>query len=75
MTPNECFEAMEQHKRVRAFYANDRETKAEGEIIGYTVVPAVIIQTADGERVTWRHDLVEVIDFGSGPYNESGAST
>lgn len=32
---------------------------AEGRIISYSIVPTVTIETTNGRRISWRHDLAE----------------
>jgi hypothetical protein len=39
----------------------DGTTRAEGKIIAHSMVPSVLIETDDGERVWWRHDMGDIL--------------
>lgn len=60
MTPDQCWEAVQQSARVR-LRTNDGGTYREGVVIAYSIVPTVTIITDTGERVCWRHDLTEPV--------------
>jgi hypothetical protein len=62
MSPDEAAKAVQDQARVRFHAAWDRtETQAEGKVISYSVVPVLTIETDDGKRVSWRHDLAEIV--------------
>lgn len=61
MTPDEAIQAVNNRSRVRIFSAADHSTVGEGQIIGYSIVPTVTIILDNGNRMTWRHDLAEVV--------------
>lgn len=48
------------NQEVRAFYALGGDTHVRGKVIAYCVAPTVVIETEDGETVSWRADLVEL---------------
>lgn len=49
-------------QEVRAFYALDKETHARGRVIAYCDAPTVVIQTEEGECISWRADLCEEVE-------------
>lgn len=55
-------QAISERSRVRLRYA-DGGIHAEGNIISYSIVPSVCIETDDGMRIHWRHDMAEVIEL------------
>lgn len=61
MTPEESIAAVEQRQRVRLRLAHGVGTYAEGSVIAYSIVPTVTILTDSGEKISWRHDLVEAV--------------
>lgn len=61
------------NKRVRAFYASDREqTHGKGTVVAYTDAPTVEIEETDGSRFSWRADLCETVPD---PRAEDGPET
>lgn len=41
---------------------SDGQIRAEGEVIGFSIVPMVRIKTRTGEQVWWRHDMVDAAE-------------
>lgn len=48
-------------KRARLNYATGGEPHAEGQVLGYSEVPMILIETDDGRQIWWRHDLTETV--------------
>lgn len=59
-----ALEARDVGRRVRLEYA-DGSPCAEGVMLAHSLVPSVMVETDDGRRVWWRHDMGHVIDGGS----------
>ena len=61
MTPDDCAKAVSTMQRVKIKSASPMipEPHAEGRVLAYSIVPMVLIETDEGERIWWRHDLAE----------------
>ena len=57
MTPEEAAEAVGGYAIAR--YATGGLEHGRGFVVSYSNVPTVTIETASGERFSWRHDLCE----------------
>jgi hypothetical protein len=47
-------------KQVR-LHTRQGDTVAEGKIIAYTEAPTIVIEKADGSRISWRADLATML--------------
>lgn len=63
MNESESKRAVADQARVRLRYGTG-EAFAEGRVLSYSMVPTVCIETDDGRRIHWRHDLAERVDDG-----------
>lgn len=61
MNESESKRAVADQARVRLRYGTG-DAFAEGRIISYSNVPTVCIETDDGQRIGWRHDLADRLD-------------
>lgn len=61
MSPEQAAAAVTEGSRVR-LRTMQGDAHAEGQIIGYSIVPTVHIVTDEGDHITWRHDLAEVVE-------------
>lgn len=59
MTPQEAIAAVNTREDV-ILYTAQGAVHAKGKIISYSIVPTVTIETVDGERISWRHDMTEL---------------
>jgi hypothetical protein len=57
MTPDEAAEAVGGYAIAR--YAHGDMEHGRGFVVSYSNVPTITIETASGERFSWRHDLCE----------------
>jgi hypothetical protein len=60
MRTDEAEQAVADQSRIR-LRSGQGDTYAEGRIVSYSIVPTVTIETDTGERISWRHDLAEVV--------------
>lgn len=60
MNERQAIEAVGERAHVVARYAVGGGIHAEGRIIGYCDAPTVIIEQADGSRVSWRADMTQL---------------
>lgn len=60
MTPDQAWTAVAEQATVR-LRDGQGGAYAEGRIIAYSIVPTVLIELPNGERVSWRHDMAEVL--------------
>lgn len=60
MTPDEAIQAVADQSTIRLLTGQGEEW-AVGKMVAYSVVPSVLIETEDGERISWRHDMAELV--------------
>ena len=60
MSPQEANDAVGKEWAAAKF--SDGQVRAEGDVIGFSIVPMVCIKTRSGEKVWWRHDMVDVAE-------------
>lgn len=61
LTPREATQLVGSETKVR-LVTGQGDTLAEGKVISYSIVPTITIVTDEGQQISWRHDMAEVVE-------------